>query len=73
MELPMIGFAKLSPVHNNRQVLTFRVTTLNHRFETERYPAVTQHDLAQSGAHYCVVRYPEGAAPDTWRFEEQTD
>ena len=70
MELPMIGFAKLSPVHNNRQILTFRVTTLNHRFETERYPAVTEHDLAQSGAHYCVIRYPKGVAKNTWRFND---
>lgn len=69
MQLPMIGFAKLSPVHNNRQILTFRVTTLNHRFATERYPAVTPHDLAQSGAHYAVVRYPEGAVENSWRFK----
>ncbi len=67
MELPMIGFAKLSPVHNNRQILTFRVTTLNHRFATERWPAVTAHDLAQSGAHYCVIRYAR-TVPDSWRF-----
>ncbi len=69
MELPMIGFAKLSPVHNNRQILTFRVTTLNHRFATDRWPAVTAHDLAHSGAHYCVIRFPEGAVKDPWRFE----
>ena len=64
----MIGFAKLSPAYNNRQILTFRVTTLNHRFATERYPAVTPHDLAQSGAHYAVVRYPEGTVKNPWRF-----
>jgi hypothetical protein len=68
MQLPMIGFAKLSPVHNNRQILTFRVTTLNHRHATEKYPAVTEHDLAQSGGHYCVIRYEEDV-PNTWRFE----
>ena len=64
----MIGFAKLSPIHNNRQILTFRVTTQNRREATERWPAVTAHDLAQSGAHYCVIRYPEGVAKNTWRF-----
>jgi hypothetical protein len=68
MELPMIGFAKLSPVHNNRQILTFRVTTQNHRHATDRWPAVTEHDLAQSGAHYCMVIY-QGEVPDAWRFE----
>lgn len=69
MQLPMIGFAKLSPVHNNRQILTFRVTTLNHRFESTKGPAVTAHDLAQSGAHYAVVRYPQGTVSNPWRFK----
>jgi|GEM_PF-201601 len=68
MQLPMIGFAKLSPVHNKRQILTFRVTTQNHRHATEKWPAVTEHDLAQSGAHYSVIRYEEDV-PNTWRFE----
>jgi hypothetical protein len=71
MELPMIGFAKLSPVHDDRQILTFRVTTQNHRHATDRWPAVTEHDLAQCGAHYCVIRYPKGAANNTWRFAQQ--
>jgi hypothetical protein len=68
MELPMIGFAKLSPVDSGRQILTFRVTTQNHRHATERWPAVSEHDLAQTGAHYCVVIY-DGDVEDTWRFE----
>lgn len=67
MELPMIGFAKLSPVHNNRQLLTFRVTTQNHQHPTDRWPAVTPHDLAQTGAHYCEIIYDRDV-PNAWRF-----
>jgi hypothetical protein len=70
MELPMIGFAKLSPVHNQRQILTFRVTTMNQRQATDRWPAATDHDLHQSGAHHCVIRY-DGNIPDTWRFNRR--
>ena len=70
MHQPMVGFAKLSPVHKNRQILTFRVTTLNHREPDERFPEpVSEHDLAQCGAHHCVILYPPGTAENTWKFE----
>ena len=67
MELPMIGFAKLSPVHDNRQILTFRVTTMNHQHATDTMPAVSAHDLAQSGAYYSVITFTH-RVEDTWRF-----
>lgn len=67
---PMVGFAKLSPVHRNRQILTFRVTTQNHRHATERFPQpVTEKELAVCGAHYCEVIY-EDDVMDMWRFCE---
>jgi hypothetical protein len=66
-----MGFAKLSPVHNNRQILTFRVTTRNRRHASNRGPAVSRHGLAMSGAHYCVIRYPDGVAKNAWPFAEQ--
>ena len=65
---PMLGFAKLSPVHQNRQILTFRVTPQNHRHATERFPKpVTEEELAVCGAHYCEVIY-EGDVREMWRF-----
>ena len=70
MELPMVGFAKLPPVHNNRQLLTFRVTTQNHRHATERFPEpVTEEELAVCGAHYCEVIYEDDVV-EMWRFGE---
>jgi len=67
---PMVGFAKLSPVHGNRQILTFRVTTQNHRHATERFPEpVTEEELAVCGAHYCEVIY-EGDVGEMWQFGE---
>jgi hypothetical protein len=64
---PMVGFAKLSPVYQGRQILTFRVTTQNHIYATEDIPAVTESELAQCGAHHCVVTFRD-RVPDTWRF-----
>ncbi|MFQ5810925.1 MAG: hypothetical protein ACE5JM_15010, partial [Armatimonadota bacterium] len=57
-----------SPPHGNRQILTFRVTTQNHRHATETLPAVTAEELSQCGAHYCEVIYP-GEPPPMWRFQ----
>lgn len=68
---PMIGFAKLSPIHQGRQILTFRVTTQNHIHATETMPAVTKAELAQCGAHYAVVTYGKGVS-DTWRFSKDS-
>ena len=64
---PMVGFAKLSPVHKNRQILTFRVTTLNQLKATEKYPAVTDEEIANCGAYYCEILYDEDV-PEMWNF-----
>lgn len=68
---PMIGFARLSPLYDgNRQVLAFRVTTQNHRHATDRFPAVTEDELAVCGSHYCEIEWEGTVQQGPWTFGE---
>ena len=64
---PMVGFAKLSPVVNNRQILTVRVSSMSQRQPTDKYPALTREELEHCGAYYSVITY-DPPVPDTWQF-----
>ena len=65
---PMVGFAKLSPVKDNRQILTIRVSSMSQRQATEKYPPLTREELAHCGAYYSVITY-NPPVPDSWRYE----
>ncbi len=67
IKFPMVGFAKLSPVKNNRQILTIRVTSMAQRQATEKFPALTKEELEHCGAYYSVITY-DPPVPDTWQF-----
>ena len=69
IRFPMVGFTKLSPVVNNRQIMTIRVTSMQQRQDTEKYPALTKEELDHCGAYYSVLTY-DPAVPDTWKFAE---
>jgi hypothetical protein len=68
IRFPMVGFAKLSPVKNNRQILTMRVSSMSQRQPTEKYPALTEDELGACGAYYSVITY-DPPVPDTWQFQ----
>ena len=64
---PMVGFSKLSPVKNNRQILTWRVSSMSQRQPTEQFPALTREELGHCGAYHSVITF-DPAVPDTWSF-----
>lgn len=71
MPEPVVRFANLSPVHDSRQILTCRVTPMKHPEPDGKSPVpVGEPDLAQTGAHYSVIRYPRGTVENTWLFDE---
>jgi len=72
IRFPMVGFAKLSPVVNNRQILTIRVSSMSQRQATAKYPALTPAELDHCGAYYSVITYAR-PVPDTWRFARQPE
>lgn len=69
IRFPMVGFTKLSPVVNNRQIMTIRVTSMQQRQDTEQFPALTKEELDHCGAYYSVLTY-DPPVPDTWGFAE---
>jgi hypothetical protein len=69
IRFPMVGFTKLSPVVNNRQIMTYRVTSMQQRQDTEQFSALTKEELEHCGAYYSVLTY-DPAVPDTWMFPE---
>jgi len=69
IKFPMVGFAKLSPVKDNRQVLTIRVTSMAQRQATEKFPALTKEELEHCGAYYSVLTY-DTPVDDTWQFAD---
>ena len=69
IRFPMVGFAKLSPVVHNRQILTIRVSSMSQRKATEKYPALTKEELDNCGAYHSVITY-DPPVPDTWKFAE---
>ena len=70
IRFPMVGFAKLSPVKDNRQLLTIRVTSMQQRQQTEKFPALTRDELKHCGAYSSVLTY-DPPVPDTWTFGEK--
>ncbi|MDA7920599.1 hypothetical protein N9B73_02485 [Verrucomicrobiales bacterium] len=51
IRFPMVGFTKLSPVVNNRQIMTYRVTSILQREDTEQSRALTREVLDHCGAY----------------------
>ena len=69
IKFPMVGFAKLSPVKDNRQILTIRVSSMSQRRPTEKYPALTKAELDHCGAYHSVLTY-DPPVEDAWKFAE---
>ena len=57
-----IGFARLSPLLGNRQILTYRLMTRNFK------PA-TEAELDQCGTYYSEIIY-DGDVKEQWEFEK---
>lgn len=54
---------------NNRQMMTYRVASMQQREDTAEFSVRTKEELDHCGAYYSVLTY-DPAVPDTWAFAE---